>query len=203
MMLPSLLLSLLTHITIVHSLLSSSSSSQLIRVARSSSTLLRISPILINLADTYEINNFIDTFSGSVLKGVFVGFSAKGKLITSDYSMDIVKTASLWKKDIKSIKVQTFTDSNETKMKTYLDALLKELSSTEDKNESESAAASDSEPGIVSPFAPSGSSSLDNNSDNDDDTEKGLLKLTIANVDDVLEEVRPYLIADGGNVKVR
>jgi hypothetical protein len=56
---------------------------------------------------------------------------------------------------------------------------------------------------IVSPFDSSSGAPPPDLSDDDDDDEDGMLPLTYANVEKVLDTMRPYLIADGGNVKVK
>ncbi len=68
----------------------------------------------------------------------------------------------------------------------------------EDKEEEEAAyAASQGE--IVSPFAKLGATDKLDDRDEDDEI---FLPLTYENVEKVLDELRPYLIADGGNVSV-
>ena len=67
-------------------------------------------------------------------------------------------------------------------------------------------------PAISSPFAGDGAAERagaggDDSDDEDDEDrpaelERGFLELTRDNVDKVLDEVRPYLIADGGNIVV-
>eukprot|EP00611_Tribonema_gayanum_P029078 TRINITY_DN7680_c0_g2_i3.p1 TRINITY_DN7680_c0_g2~~TRINITY_DN7680_c0_g2_i3.p1 ORF type:complete len:251 (+),score=87.24 TRINITY_DN7680_c0_g2_i3:153-905(+) len=57
---------------------------------------------------------------------------------------------------------------------------------------------------IQSPFAQGnpGMEGYDSDSDDEDDDMDGYLPLTMENVDMVLDEMRPYLISDGGNVRV-
>ncbi len=57
------------------------------------------------------------------------------------------------------------------------------------------------EPTVISPFAAAASQD-DFESNVVTTTSSGILEFTQENVNKVLEEVRPYLIADGGNVSV-
>jgi len=70
----------------------------------------------------------------------------------------------------------------------------------------------DSDDGVVSPFATSSSQTATTNDDDDSSVatdgssssnDEDLSAFNIKNVDRVLEEVRPYLISDGGNVSVK
>lgn len=70
----------------------------------------------------------------------------------------------------------------------------------------------DSDDGVVSPFAASSSQTATTNDDDDSSVatngssssnDEDLSAFNIKNVDRVLEEVRPYLISDGGNVSVK
>lgn len=165
------------------------------RIKPTSKHVLSSSLVSIDLTDTYNLNTFLNSFTGNVLSGVYVGFNDKGKIVTADYSVDVVRSLSTWTRDVTSVKIQTFSDTNELKMKTYLDSLLKQLSTIPETEVEEVP--------IVSPFSTSVVvPENDDDDDDDEDEDKGWLPLTKSNVDDVLEEVRPYLIADGGNVKV-
>ena len=100
--------------------------------------------------------------------------------MTSDYSFDIVGRAKSLVHDIHSIKIQTFPGEDAEPMKRYLDELMRQLSSEE-------------EDVVISPFESAAPPTIASSTP---------LKMTKTTVDDVLEEVRPYLIADGGNVRV-
>ncbi|KAL7449711.1 hypothetical protein ACHAWC_001751 [Mediolabrus comicus] len=67
--------------------------------------------------------------------------------------------------------------------------------------DSAAAAASDDDSNIISPFESEPSSSTPASKNNIE--QEGPLELNKENVDKVLDEVRPYLISDGGNVSVQ
>lgn len=149
---------------------------------------LRPAPLLssliqIDLAETFTLQEFLAKFSDVKVQGVYTGFDRNGKLVTSDYAFDIVNRVKSLTHDIHSIKIQTFPGDDSEVMKRYLEELLRQLSSE------------DTEQGITSPFE---SETVLTN----DSPSSAPLRMTMASVDDVLEEVRPYLIADGGNVRV-
>ena len=151
-------------------------------------TALRRRPVLssliqIDLSETFTLQEFLGRFADVKVQGVYAGFDKNGKLVTSDYSFDVVGRAKLLIHDIHSIKIQTFSGENTEPMTRYLDELLRQLSSEDSE-----------QVGITSPFESEDVLSGESSS--------GPLRMTMATVDDVLEEVRPYLIADGGNVRV-
>lgn len=144
---------------------------------------LSASLVRVQLAETYSPDSFLSTFNAQSLEGVFVGFNSKGRLVVADYSRDLVKSVERWRQDISQVKVQTFDGATDETMQKYVDELMRQMAVTE----------SPEEEAPVSPFADSQAVAGE---------AQQTLALTKMNVDDVLEEVRPYLIADGGNVKV-
>ena len=145
--------------------------------------LLRSSLIQIDLTETFILQEFLNKFSDVKVQGVYIGFDRNGKLVTSDYSLNIVDRAKSLVHDIHSIKIQTFPGEDTEAMKRYLEELLRQLSSEDSKEDI-----------ITSPFESETVLTSDSSS--------APLRMTKTTVDDVLEEVRPYLIADGGNVRV-
>lgn len=136
--------------------------------------------VQIDLAETFTLTDFLSKFADVKVQGVYVGFNKNGRLVTSDYSFDIVGRAKSLVHDIHSIKIQTFPGEDAEPMKRYLDELMRQLSSEE-------------EDVVISPFESAAPPTIASSTP---------LKMTKTTVDDVLEEVRPYLIADGGNVRV-
>jgi len=173
----------------------------------------------LNLAQEFAIDKFLQFYEKDnlAINGVFaLEGVAPDSFILVDQSSDVYKivkditTAAENHLDnsIKSIRIQSFPETMTDSKQAYKDELVRQaepqFASTDDffsfindkvaKGISSPAAADNS---LTSPFAgvPESASNIDIQPFQE-------LEFTFANVDKVLDEVRPYLQADGGNVAV-
>lgn len=171
----------------------------------------------LNLAQEFAIDKFLQFYENDnlAINGVFaLEGVAPNSFVLVDQSSDVYKTVkevttvaeNYLDNAIKTIRIQSFPETMSDARQAYKDELTRQaepqFASTDDlfsfiKGREEKGLTSSTDSGFISPFAgvPESSSNVDIQPFQE-------LEFTFANVDKVLDEVRPYLQADGGNVAV-
>ena len=185
----------------------------------------------LNLGQIFRLDQFLNLYdvdNATPIQGVFYIEKQKtGDAVFVESSLDVHSAVKVYVSDnnlpieIYSIRVQTFKNPDEVLLNSYKEELLRQTGLVTSKVEEFEDASSDV---IVSPFATGAllpesddydydGDDYDDDYDDDEDgaapipvkvqpTEGKVLEFTVENVNKVLDEVRPYLILDGGNVTV-
>jgi hypothetical protein len=156
-----------------------------------------------NLDQEFEITQFLSLChqNNEPLQGVYALEDSNGKTSVIDYSFDVgnhvEKLLEKNKAGLEKIRVQSFSNPSEKLLISYKNELLKQTNS----------AISESKIGgalIKSPF--DATIQKDNKEKSSiidvDSFTTTFLELNKENVEKVLDEVRPYLVSDGGNVSI-
>lgn len=191
--------------------------------SKSSDSSISDQAIELHLGQVFPFDDFLQHYrqEARAICGVFALEAADSSILVAAFSDDVYRAvtkisleSSLQGNLIHSIRVQTFPPSQQELMEKYTLELIRQTNptfSSLDKifpvleQDSKSTASYGDVP--TSPFATDGSSVGSEKVESVDVVENDIqpfqeLEFTFANVDKVLDEVRPYLQADGGNVAV-
>lgn len=150
-----------------------------------------------DLDQALDLGKFLSSNLNKKVVGVFALEDPQGKVLLVESSSDVVAEINRIQKSydaipFRTVRLQTFDSPNDEILYAYKMELARQTIP--------SILTYQKEPAIskVSPFedAAAGNSAPDHEN-------SSYLELTVDNVNFVLEEVRPYLIADGGNVAVK
>lgn len=178
----------------------------LIGVQRMKNHILHAKQVELTLAQIFNIDKFLEIYNNEkdIINGVYAvegkDDSVKFVGISENVPMVLKKHLTRHGPDsVFKVRVQTFAEysNSNTMMTAYKNELIKQTKPLGNLGENDWDLLL--EQAIESPFADDDSESKVLNIRPDSST---ILELTKENVDKVLEEVRPYLIADGGNVAV-
>lgn len=161
----------------------------------------------LNLGQSFQIDYFLKKYQvgTSRIQGVFAIEDKDGNVQVVDSGIDIAADISSILEHYKDsdynfsvVRVQYFMDASSESLEAYCKELSKQTNPLIIKNEALNskirivAPPTSTTSTIESPFASGGNV----------ESNKSKLELTKANVNAVLDEIRPFLIADGGNVAV-
>lgn len=173
---------------------------------RSSQRVFSTSFIDINLGQSFDYKKFLDIYrvddsAGVKLSGVYAIEEKNNGVLFVDCSQDVYSDLSnifqslQSKENVYFVRIQTFKNPMDEFILKYKDEL---VAQTSPKYSDVPLLIKAGGEAIISPFALSQSISIEEYSD-----ELNLeMELTIENVEKVLDEVRPFLIADGGNISI-
>ena len=156
-----------------------------------------------HLEQSIYVKEFIATFRNSTnIQGVFAIEDANKNVLIVESSPDIANEVQriitqYGEEKIHSIRIQSFRSQDDSIVEAFKNELIRQ------SNPSILDYKSETKKAVQSPFQNNSTTKVASVVEYDPSPSPVVeLDLTVSNVDRVLDEVRPYLIADGGNVAV-